>query len=376
MRGTLNDMQQYLVDEFVEDFQEGLMSRRDALKRIAAITGSLTFATAILAACGSPEPAASTATSPPAAAEATTAPAEAATEAATTAPTEAATEAATSAATAETATSAPATAAATADAGTTATASGAATTQTAGAAATSPASVPEGDPDVTASMVEFPGEGATLMGYLARPSGEGSFPIILVCHENRGLTPHIQDVTRRVAKAGYVGLAVDLLSRQGGTAALPSADAVPEALGQLPEGQPVQDFQSGLRYAQEQPFVDRDRVGMTGFCYGGGITWRVATKTPELRAAVPYYGPPPPVAEVPGIQAAVLAIYGGLDERINASIPEIEAAMQQNGKTFQKQIYEGANHAFHNDTGPRYVAEAATDAWTRTIAWFDQYVKG
>ncbi len=361
MRDTLNDMQQYLVDEFVEDFQEGLMSRRDALKRIAAITGSLTFATAVLAACGSPESEATTATNAPAA-----------TEAATTAPT----EAATTAPTVETATSAPATAEATADAGTTATASGAATTQTAGAAATSPATVPEGDPDVTASMVEFPGEGATLMGYLARPSGEGSFPIILVCHENRGLTPHIQDVTRRVAKAGYVGLAVDLLSRQGGTTALPSADAVPEALGQLPEGQPVQDFQSGLRYVQEQPFADRQRVGMTGFCYGGGITWRVATKTPELRAAVPYYGPPPPVVDVPGIQAAVLAIYGGLDERINASIPEIEAAMQQNGKTFQKQIYEGANHAFHNDTGPRYVAEAATDAWTRTIAWFDQYVKG
>lgn len=224
-------------------------------------------------------------------------------------------------------------------------------------------------------MVEFPGEGATLMGYLARPTGEGPFPVILVCHENRGLTDHIKDVTRRVAKAGYVGLAVDLLSRQGGTAAVADPAQIPGALGQAPEGQPVQDFQSGLRYAQSQPFVDKAKVGMVGFCYGGGVTWRVATKTSELRAAVPFYGPAPAIADVPGIQAAVLAIYGELDQRINAGIPEIEAAMQQNNKTFEKQIYPGANHAFHNDTGRNYKPDAAKDAWAKTVAWFDRYVK-
>jgi carboxymethylenebutenolidase len=321
MRDTLNDMQQYLVDEFVEDYQSGEMSRRDALRRIAAITGSMAMAVTILSACGSP--AATTETS------------------------------ATSAA-----------------------ASGAAGASPAPASSADPSvSVAENDPAISASMTEFPGQNATLMGYLARPSAEGRYPIILVCHENRGLTPHIQDVTRRLAKAGYVGMAIDLLSREGGTANVTDAAAVPGILGNLPEGQPAQDFQDGLRYVQNQPYADNLRSGMVGFCYGGGVTWRAATVIPDLRAAVPFYGPPPAVSAVPNIKAAVLAIYAEQDERINASIPEIEAAMQQNNKVFEKQIYPGVNHAFHNDTGPRYNAEQAKAAWARTLAWFEQYVK-
>lgn len=318
MRDTLNDMQLYLVDEFVEEYQEGHLSRREALRRIAAITGSLALATAILSAC-SASPATSSASASVAASASGPVPS---------------------------------------------------------AASGDPAvSVPENDPALEARMVEFPGEGATLMGYLARPTGNGPFPIILVCHENRGLTDHIKDVTRRVAKAGYVGLAVDLLSRQGGTAAITDPAQLQGALGQAPEGQPAQDFQSGLAYAQSQPFVAGANVGMVGFCYGGGVTWRVATSMPELRAAVPFYGPAPKIEDVPKIQAAVLAIYGELDERINAGIPAIEAAMQQNNKTFQKQIYPGANHAFYNDTGRNYKADAARDAWAKTLAWFEQYVK-
>lgn len=337
MSDTLNDMQQYLVDEFVEDYHEGNLSRRDALRRIAAITGSMAIATSILAACGA------AATPPSAGASAT-----------------AGTVAGTTAAGGQTAT-----------ASTTSASAGQSTT-----AAPDPAvSVPENDPALQASMVEFPGEGATLMGYLARPTGSGPFPLILVCHENRGLTPYIQDVTRRVAKAGYVGLAVDLLSRQGGTAKIANQNDVPGLLGKLPEGQPVQDFQSGLRYLQSQSFADKTRAGMVGFCYGGGITWRVATKTPELRAAVPFYGPPPPTQDLAGIQAAVLAIYGGDDQRITSTIPQIEAAMQQNKKIYQKQVYPGAKHAFHNDTGPNYKPDAAKDAWAKTLAWFNQYVK-
>jgi carboxymethylenebutenolidase len=356
MRDTLNDMQLYLVDEFVEDYQEGLLSRRDALKRIAAISGSMAFATSLLAACGTPTTTTSATTAPATSVpatlpEATTAPTTAATTAA---PTEASIEV-TTAATTE--------------------ASAAATTAANRPPATSGVTVPEDDPDISATMTEFPGEGgATLMGYMARPSGDGQFPVILVCHENRGLTPHIQDVTRRLAKAGYVGLAVDLLSRQGGMVGIGDAD-VPSLLGQLPEGQPVQDFQSGLAFLGTQPFADATKAGMVGFCYGGGVTWRVATKTPDLRAAVPFYGPAPAVADVPGIQAAVLAIYAEQDERINAGIPEIEAAMQQNGKTFEKVIYPGVNHAFHNDTAPRYNAEQAQAAWSRTLQWFEQYVK-
>ncbi|HEY1016522.1 MAG TPA: dienelactone hydrolase family protein, partial [Herpetosiphonaceae bacterium] len=306
-RDQLNDMQLYLVDEYVEDFQEGLLTRREALRRIAAISGSMAFATALLAACGA--------------------------EPATTAPT---------ATTASGATSAPTTAP-------TAASGGAATPAPTPAPPDPAVSVAETDPAVSASMVEFPGDGATLMGYLARPSADGAYPIILVCHENRGLTPHIQDVARRLAKVGYAALAVDLLSREGGTAKL-GADAIPGALGGMPEGQPVADFQAGLKYVQAQPFADKAKVGMVGFCYGGGVTWRVATKTPELKAAVPFYGPAPKIEEVPGISAAVLAVYAEQDTRINEGIPAIEEAMKANGKTFEKQIFPGVNHAFHNDT--------------------------
>lgn len=348
MRDTLNDMQLYLVDEFVEEYQEGHLSRREALRRIAAITGSAALATSILAACGAAEPATSSASAVASASGGASAAASGAASSAASAA--ASPSAAESAAPSETASA------------------------QAAAAGDPSVSVPENDPAIEAQMVEFPGEGATLMGYLTKPTGDGPFALILVCHENRGLTDHIKDVTRRVAKAGYVGLAVDLLSRQGGTAAITDPAQIQGALGQAPEGQPAQDFKSGLTYAQGQPFVDTAKIGMVGFCYGGGVTWRVATSMPELRAAVPFYGPAPAVADVPAIQAAVLAIYGELDQRINAGIPEIEAAMQQNGKTFQKQIYPGVNHAFHNDTGRNYNAEAAKDAWAKTLAWFDQYV--
>lgn len=327
MRDQLNDMQLYLIDEFVEDYQEGLLTRRDALRRIAAISGSLLFATTILAACG---------------------------EAATATPT------------------------------TGAVASPTAASPTAGGTPAPPPATPgpadpevsvaENDPAIVAEAVTFPGDGATLMGYHARPTGDGPFPLILICHENRGLTDHIRDVTRRTAKAGYAALAVDLLSRQGGTAAIAFED-VSGVLGQMPEGQPVQDFQSGLRFLQGQPFADKAKVGMVGFCYGGGVTWRVATKTPELLAAVPFYGPAAKVEEVPGLNAAVLAIYAEQDERINAGIADIEAAMKQNNKTFEKIIYPGVNHAFHNDTGARYNREQAKAAWAKTLEWFGRYVR-
>ena len=218
------------------------------------------------------------------------------------------------------------------------------------------ATVSPDDPAVQAGDVQFKGkDGATLLGYLARPRQGDALPVVLVCHENRGLTDYIRDVTRRLAKAGYVGLAVDLLSRQGGTAKLGS-DAVPGALGNINPDQFVQDFVSGWEYLKSQSFAQAARVGMVGFCFGGGVTWSVATKMPELRAAVPFYGPQPPVADVPNIQAAVLAIYGAKDTRIDAGIPAIEEAMKKNNKIFEKMIYPNADHAFHNDTGTRYNA--------------------
>lgn len=324
----MNDFQRYLSEEFVEDYQEGRITRRDALKLIGSVLGSLALANSFLAACAPPP-------------EETAAPAPTGTPASS-----------------PTATSGP-------------------TAEPAGPTPSSTASSPNvspDDPSIEAGPVQFPGQDATLAGYLARPKGDGPFPVVLVCHENRGLTEHIQDVTRRLAKAGYVALAVDLLSRHGGTDAV-GADQVPGVLGNTAPDQFVQDFTSGWQYLQGQPFAQADRVGMVGFCFGGGVTWRVATRMPELRAAVPFYGPHPPVEDVPDIQAAVLAIYGELDQRINQGIPAIEAGMQQHGKVYEKVVYPNADHAFHNDTGPRYNPEAAQDAWARTLAWFDRYLR-
>jgi len=329
----MNLFQRYLAEEFAEDYEEGRISRRDALKLIASVTGSLVAANSILAACApSPE---ATETSMPATTDVPATEPLATREASPTAES--------------------------------------ATTDSASPESAYGTVMPD-DPAIIASEVQIPAADATLIGYLARPASEAVAPVILVCHENRGLTPHIQDVTRRFARAGYVGLAVDLLSRQGGSAAVGEAN-VPGALGNIPPDQFVEDFKGGWRYLQEQPFVDAARVGMTGFCFGGGVTWRVATQLPELLAAVPFYGPHPPVEDVPNIRAAVLAIYGEQDSRINSGIPAIEEAMRTNNKIYEKMIYPNADHAFHNDTGSRYNPEAARDAWERTLAWFDQYVR-
>ena len=298
----MNDLQRYLAEEFVEDYEEGRLSRRRALKLIAGIAGAAAAAQ-MLEAC-TPGALAPDRPAPPAA---------------------------------------------------------------------GPVHVAYDDPAVVAGPAEFPGKGARLAGYLARPAQSGEFPIVLVCHENRGLTRHIEDVTRRLAKAGYVGLAVDLLSREGGTDKH-GYDAIPAVLGKAPPARHVQDFQSGLAFAKAQPFARAEHAGMVGFCFGGGVTWRVAAATPELRAAVPFYGLPVEAGEVPDIKAAVLAIYAGRDQRIDQHIPAIEAAMQKNGKIFRKIVYPNVDHAFHNDTGDRYNSEAARAAWGETLAWFAKYL--
>lgn len=211
------------------------------------------------------------------------------------------------------------------------------------------------------------------MGYLARSANGEPAPVILVCHENRGLTAHIQDVALRLAKAGYVALAVDLLSRHGGSANLESSD-IPGILGNMSLESFVQDFRSGWTWLAHEAFSLSERVGMMGFCFGGGVTWQVATHMPELKAAAPFYGPHPELSEVPNIQAAVQAVYGERDTRINAGIPAIEAAMQEHGKIYKKLIYPDADHAFFNDTGTRYNPAAAEDAWKQTLSWFQTYV--
>lgn len=330
----MNLFQRYLAEEFAEDYSEGRISRREALKMIASVTGSLVAANSILAACAPLTEEAATEAVPatdviPTVGSPTDLPAD------------------------------PPTA------------------ESAAPVSPAPAAygtvVPD-DPAIIAGEIRFPAEDTELMGYLARPSAGDAAPVILVCHENRGLTPHIQDVTRRFARAGYVGLAVDLLSRQGGSAAVGESN-VPGALGNIPPEQFVEDFKSGWRYLQAQAYADAERVGMTGFCFGGGVTWQVAVHMPELLAAVPFYGPHPLPANVPQINAAVLAIYGEQDNRINSGIPPIEEAMAANNKIHEKVIYPDADHAFHNDTGSRYNPEAAEDAWNRMLAWFEQYVR-
>lgn len=246
IRSEMNHLQRYLTDEFTEDFQEGRITRRDALKLIASVTGSLIVANSILAACAAPPEETQAVISPTEAMTATDlAPVEQPT----------ATQAPISSAPAEYGTVMP------------------------------------NDAAVIASEIEIPSDIPPLMGYLSRPASVESAPIVLVCHENRGLTAHIQDVTRRFAKAGYVSLAVDLVSRQGGSAAV-GESGVPGALGNIDPDQFVADFLAGWRYLQGQPFAQADRVGMTGFCFGGGVTWLMAAHMPELRAAVPFYGPP------------------------------------------------------------------------------------
>jgi carboxymethylenebutenolidase len=239
--------------------------------------------------------------------------------------------------------------------------------------AQSPLSVPEGDPAVVSSQVMFTSQGDEIMAYLARPAADGVYPAILVCHENRGLNPHIQDVARRFAKEGYVALAIDLLSREGGTAAQ-DRDQVPALLSGAPAERHVGDFAAGLAYLQNLDYVDGDRIGMTGYCFGGGITWRSATALPELKAAVPFYGPAPDLEQVPNIKAAVFGVYAEMDNRINAGKDGLGQALIDAGITNQMKVYPGVNHAFHNDTGQRYVEAQATQAWLDTLAWFEQYL--
>ncbi len=339
----MNSYQRYLVEEFAEEYQEGRMSRREALRLIASVLGGLALAQTFLAGC-TPAPAAT----PDATTTSTPLPEPTHTRAAD--PTAAPASTASPTHLAEATTAAPATPT---------------------AAVSGPVS-PD-DPAVIAGDLQFPGEGASLAGYLARPSAGGPAPVILVCHENRGLTDHIRDVTRRLAKSGYVALAVDLLSRLGGTAAVGNAN-VPGALGNTAAEQFTQDFRSGWLYLGTLDYARAEQVGMVGFCFGGGVTWQAATQLPELKAAVPFYGPHPDVSAVPAIQAAVLAIYAERDQRINQGIPAIEAAMQANGKIFEKVIYPDADHAFHNDTSARYNAAAAQAAWARTLDWFGRYV--
>jgi carboxymethylenebutenolidase len=246
----------------------------------------------------------------------------------------------------------------------------------------SPLTVPEDDARITAEDVSFEGNGATLMAYMAMPSGgpatpsASGLPVVLICHENRGLTDHIRDVTRRWAVEGYAALAVDLLSRAGGTAMVEDPSEIPAMLTrEVDPNRHVGDFQAAVDYLGTRQGLDVSRLAMTGFCFGGGITWRATTQMPELSAAAPYYGPPPPLEEVPNIKAAVLGVYSDdPGDFANEGLEDLQAALEAADITHEIKIYPDTQHAFHNDTGQRYNEEQAQAAWRDTVAWFAQHV--
>ncbi len=238
--------------------------------------------------------------------------------------------------------------------------------------------VPEGTPGIVTNNVSFAGEGSTLFGYLAHPDPlpPAQLPAVIVIHENRGLVDHIKDVTRRVAVAGFVGLGIDLLSRQGGTGQFTDAVQQQQAYARTTQDERRSDMVAALDDLKHLSYVRYDRIGAVGFCAGGGNAWDLALILPELAAAVAFYGtPPPPLDLIDLIQAPVLANYAELDRNLSLRMPDVITAMLTKQKTFAFRLYQGVGHAFHNDTGPAYNAAAAADAWAQTISWFNKFLR-
>ncbi|CDM56578.1 MULTISPECIES: dienelactone hydrolase family protein [Rhizobium] len=214
--------------------------------------------------------------------------------------------------------------------------------------------------------VTYPGGAGEMKGYLVEPKGaSGKLGAVIVIHENRGLNPHIRDVARRMALEGFIALAPDFLSPQGGTPQ--NEDKAREMFSTLDRAATVANAEATLAYLTKLD-NSNGKVGVIGFCWGGGLVNDFATKSPELRAGVAYYGAQPQAADVPNIKAALMLHYAGLDDRINAGIDAYKKALQENDKDFQIFVYDGVNHAFNNDTSSaRYDKKAADLAWSRTV---------
>ena len=307
--------QHYLVAEFVDNYQDGVMSRRDMLERVYLIAGSAAAAAATLLALGVKpafaDPLADAAFAPP---------------------------------------------------------------QQTGPM--SPLSVAANDPAIIAGPITFRSGTDTIMGYWARPNAAGRYPGVLICHENAGTSEHFQDVTRRYAKAGYVGLHLDLLSRRGGTDAVPANERGMALTGPGNMAQWVADFRAAAAFLRTQPFVIADRIGMTGYCFGGGVTYATIAADPTIRAAAPYYGPVMDPAGLRNTRAAVLGVYAENDNNVNNSIPGVRDALAASGVPNRINVYPGAGHAFFNDTRATSYNEAASlAAWRDTLEWFGTYLR-
>ena len=329
-------LKNYIVEEVALDCADGLLTRREALRRLGLMGLTGAAAAALLAACGDDDEEAATtsgaATAPPVSAAPTTPPPAAAT-------------------TRAVPSSAP------------------------GAAVSPPPTTAA--PDVTAAPptseeIRFTGPNGELIGVVAEaPSPSGA---VLVIHENRGLTEHIRSIPPRLAADGYTALAIDLLSEEGGTASMPSEGDATAALGNAPTDRMIADLRAGLdELARRAPGA---KLAVIGFCFGGGMTWQlVAAGEPRLDAAVPFYGPFPSGADLSGSpNAAVLGIYAGEDSRVNGSMDDAEQALTAAGLTHELRIFEGVDHAFFNDTGQRYDADAAAEAYQAMLDWFGQHL--
>jgi carboxymethylenebutenolidase len=230
------------------------------------------------------------------------------------------------------------------------------------------ATIPDQDDRIVTERITYAGDGTTMKGYVARPKGDAKLPAVVVIHENRGLNPHIEDVARRVALAGYVALAPDALSPLGGTPA--DADQARDMFQKLEAPKNLKNFVLAFDYLSHRGDCN-GKFGTVGFCWGGGMVNQLAVNVPELKAAVAFYGRQAEVAEVPKIKASLLLHYAGMDDRINAGIPAYEEALKKSNINYELYLYEGAQHAFHNDTAPtRYNEAAAKLAWERTLTFF------
>jgi carboxymethylenebutenolidase len=229
--------------------------------------------------------------------------------------------------------------------------------------------IPESDSRIKAETVTITGISTYLVKPAQATSGGGDkFPAVIVIHENRGLNPHIKDVTRRLAVEGFLAAGVDLLTPLGGTPA--DEDKARDMIGQLKPDDVAQELTALADNLRARP-DSNGKVGAVGFCWGGGVVNNLAVADPSLNAAVAYYGRQPDASKVPSIEAPLLLHYGGLDTNINPGIPAYEEALKANGKDYQIYVYEGANHAFNNDTNAaRYNKEAADLAWSRTLTFF------
>ena len=234
-----------------------------------------------------------------------------------------------------------------------------------------PVIVPANDPGLTSEMVEYPGKAGNVKAYVSRPKDGKNLGTVIVIHENKGLVDHIKDVARRFAKDGFVAVAPDLLSRLGSTPSFKTEEDATGAIRKLTNDGVVEDLNSTVDYIKKLNFVN-GRVGVVGYCWGGGQSLNFATKCKTLNAAVVYYGRnPDPLDAVQNIACPVMGNYGGSDQNIMPGVPALQEAMKKFGKSFDCKVYDGAQHAFNNNTNAgRYHPDAAKDAWARTVGLY------